>query len=153
MPILNTLTRIATKPIPRMISPKAHAMLDYVSVGLFLGAAAFFWQRNGRAAVASAICGGAELAVMLLTDYPAGMKKSVSFSTHRKMDYEIAAMVATMPESLAFKGDDQTKFFRVQGALITLLGELTQSTPAFSSRDSGHLRSSQVSDSDKHGQK
>jgi hypothetical protein len=36
---------------------------------------------------------------MLLTDYPAGMKKSVSFSTHREMDYGIAAMVATMPES------------------------------------------------------
>jgi hypothetical protein len=54
-----------------MIPPKAHAMLDYVSVGLFLGLAVFFWQRNRRAAVASAICGGAELAVMLLTDYPA----------------------------------------------------------------------------------
>ena len=132
MPILNSLTRIATKPIPRMISPKAHAMLDYASVGLFLGAAAVFWRRNKRAAVASAICGGAELAVVLLTDYPGGMKKSIRFSTHREMDYGIAAMVATMPESLAFQGEDETKFFRVQGALITLLGELTKTNPASS---------------------
>lgn len=132
MPFLNSLTKIATKPIPRMISPRAHARLDYASVGLFLGAAALFWRRNKRAALGSAICGGAQLAVTLLTDYPGGVKKTISFASHREIDYGLAAMVATMPESLAFKGDDQTKFFRVQGALITLLGELTQAAPASS---------------------
>lgn len=128
MPILNSLTKIAAKPIPRVISPKAHAACDYTSVGMFLGAAAFFWRRNKRAAMASLICGGAELAIMLLTDYPGGVKDSLSFSTHREMDYGLAAMVATMPESLAIQGDE-TKFFRVQGALITLVGELTKPAP------------------------
>ena len=126
MPVLNNLAKIAAKPIPRVISPRAHAMADYMSVGLFLGGAAFFWRRNKRAAMASLICGGAELTVMLLTDYPGGMKEFLTFSTHREMDYGLAAMAATMPESLAFAGDDETKFFRIQGALITLLGELTK---------------------------
>jgi len=130
MPILNSLTKIAAKPIPRIISPKAHAACDYTSVGLFLGAAAFFWRRNKRAAIASLLCGGAELALMLLTDYPGGLKNSLSFSAHREMDYGLAAMVATMPESLAFQGDDETKFFRAHGALITLVGELTKPAPA-----------------------
>jgi hypothetical protein len=134
MPALNSLAKMVAKPIPRMVTPKAHAVIDYASVGLFLGSAARFWRRNRRAATASLICGGAELALMLLTDYPGGVKKFLRFRTHRELDYGLAAMVATMPESLAFKGDNETKFFRVQGALITLLGELTQPSPVSSKR-------------------
>jgi hypothetical protein len=134
IPTLNSLAKIVAKPIPRMITPKAHAQIDYVSVGLFLGTAAWVWRRNRHAALASLICGGAELAVMLFTDYPGGVKKFISFRTHREMDYGLAAIVASMPESLAFKGDDETKFFRVQGALITLLGELTLSSPSVASK-------------------
>ena len=134
MPVLNRLTRVVAKPIPRIVTPKAHAIIDYVSVGLFLGPTARLWRRNRRAAVASFICGAAELANILLTDYPGGVKKIISFRTHREMDYGLAAMVATMPDSLAFRGADETKFFRVQGALITLLGELTQPSAVPSGR-------------------
>lgn len=134
MAMLNKLTKIVAKPIPRMVTPRAHALIDYASVGLFLGSSAWFWRRNRRAAVASLVCGGAELAVMLLTDYPGGAKKFISFRTHREMDYGLAAMVAAMPESLSFADDDEKKFFRMQGALITLLGELTQTSPARSAR-------------------
>jgi hypothetical protein len=128
MPALNKLVKMVASPIPRMVTPKAHAMIDYASVGLFLGTTAWFWRRNRRAAMASLICGGAELAIMLLTDYPGGVTKFISFRTHREMDYGLAAIVATMPESLAFEDHDGTKFFRVQGALMTLLGELTESS-------------------------
>lgn len=133
MPALNKLARIVAKPIPRMVTPKAHALIDYASVGLFLGTTALFWRRNRRAALASLLCGSAELAVMLLTDYPGGVKKLISFSAHREIDYGLAAVVAAMPETLDFEGDDETKFFRVQGVLITLLGELTLPS-AFSPR-------------------
>jgi hypothetical protein len=130
MPALNRLVKMVASPIPRMVTPKAHAMIDYASVGLFLGTTAWFWRRNRRAAIASLICGGAELAIMLLTDYPGGVTRFISFRTHREMDYGLAAIVATMPESLAFEDRDGTKFFRVQGALMTLLGELTASSGA-----------------------
>jgi hypothetical protein len=127
MPTLNSLAKMVAKPIPRVVTPKAHSVIDYASVGLFLAGAAWFRRRNRRAAAASLLCGGAELALMLLTDYPAGAKKLISFQTHRELDYGLAAMSAAIPEVLAFTADDQTKFFRVQGAMITLLGELTQS--------------------------
>jgi len=91
-----------------------------------MGAAAWFWRRNRRAARASLMCGSAELALMLLTDYPGGALDLISFRTHRELDYGLAALAAAIPEALAFAGDDETKLFRVQGALITLLGELTQ---------------------------
>ena len=126
MPTLNSLAKLVAKPIPRVVTPKAHAMIDYASVGLFMGAAAWFWRRNRRAARASLMCGSAELALMLLTDYPGGALDLISFRTHRELDYGLAALAAAIPEALAFAGDDETKLFRVQGALITLLGELTQ---------------------------
>src|SRR5579864_2809829 len=126
MPTLNSLAKMIAKPIPRVVTPKAHALIDYASVGLFLGAAAWFWRRSRRAARASLICGGTELALALLTDYPGGVTDLISFQTHRELDYGLAALAAAIPEALAFAGDDETKLFRLQGALITLLGELTK---------------------------
>lgn len=126
MPTLNSLAKLVAKPIPRMVKPKAHAVIDFASVGLFLGSAAWFWRRNRSAARASLMCGGAELALVLLTDYPGGVTDLISFRTHRELDYGLAALAAAIPEALAFAGDDETKLFRLQGALITLLGELTQ---------------------------
>src|SRR5437660_1888113 len=119
MPILNSLAKVVAKPIPRMISPKAHAIVDYITVGSFLMSAGWFWSRNKRAALAALICGGAELAINLLTDYPGGVKKVISFRTHCEIDLGLAAMAATMPEFLAFNDDDEKKFFLAQGALIT----------------------------------
>jgi hypothetical protein len=78
--------------------------------------------------VASLLCGTSELAVMLLTDYPGGVKRFLSFQTHRELDYALAALYATIPDSLALEGANARRFFRLQGALITLLGELTQSS-------------------------
>jgi hypothetical protein len=127
MPTLNRLAKMVAKPIPRVVTPQTHAVIDYASVGLFLGAA-WFLRRNRGAATASLLCGSVELALVLLTDYSGQVKKPISFRTHRELDYGLAAIAAAIPEALSFAGDDQTKFFRVQGALITLLGELTRSS-------------------------
>jgi hypothetical protein len=126
MPLLNSLAKVLTKPVPRLISPKVHAAVDYASVGAFLMSAGFFWQRSKRAAFGALICAGAELAVSLLTDYPGGIKRVISFRTHGEIDLGLAAMTATMPEFLAFKDDSERKFFLAQGALITAATELTQ---------------------------
>ena len=126
MPILNSAVQIAAKPFPRAISPKAHAIIDYVTVGSFLMTAAWFWRRSKRAALAALISGGAELAVSLLTNYPGGVKKAINFRTHRDIDFGLGAMTATMPEFLAFKEENERKFFLAQGAMITAISELTR---------------------------
>ena len=126
MPILNRLTKIAAKPLPRIVGPKAHAVIDYASVAVFLGAVPIFWRRNERAAIGSLICGSTELALALLTDYQGRDKKLISFPAHRQIDYGLAAMTASMPKLLSFNSADEAKFFRFKGALITLLGELTK---------------------------
>ena len=126
MPLLNSAVQIAAKPFPRAISPRAHAIIDYITVGSFLMTAAWFWGRSKRAAIAALISGGAELAISLLTNYPGGVKKVINFRTHRDIDFGLGAMTATMPEFLAFKDEDERRFFLAQGALITAVSQLTR---------------------------
>ena len=126
MPVLNNVAKLAMKPVPRTISPKVHSIADYLTVGSFLASAGWFWQRSKRAALVSLICGAAELGVSLITDYPGGFKKVISFRAHRDIDMGLAAMTATMPEFLAFKDESEKKFFLMQGAIITGITELTQ---------------------------
>ena len=126
MPILNSAVQIAAKPFPRAISPKTHAIIDYITVGSFFMTAARFWGRSKRAAIAALISGGAELAISLLTNYPGGVKKVINFRTHREIDFGLGAMTATMPEFLAFKDENERKFFLAQGAMITAVSELTR---------------------------
>jgi len=125
MPMLNSAIQLATKPFPKAISPKTHAIIDYITVGTFFMSAAFFWRRNKRAAIGSLIAGGAELAVNLLTNYPGGLKKVINFHTHREIDLGLAAMTATLPEFLAFKNESEKKLFLVEGAMITAVSQMT----------------------------
>jgi len=125
MPFLHSVIKIAAKPIPAVISPRAHAVLDYITVGAFLAGATWFWRRNKRAAIAAGLCGGAKLAVSAMTAYPGGIRRSIRFPHRREIDLRLAAMIATMPEFLGFKDEPQRKFFQVQGALGVALTELT----------------------------
>lgn len=142
MPMLNSLAKLAIKPIPRMLSPRTHSIADYLIIGSFMAGAGLFWQRSKRAALASLICGAAELAVSLLTDYPGGVKKVISFQAHRDIDLGLAAMTATMPEFLAFKDEPEKKFFLTQGVMITGITELTQFSdrPQRAEKGAKHLK-------------
>jgi hypothetical protein len=37
MPVLNSLAKIAAKPIPKAVTPKVHGIIDYITVGIFFG--------------------------------------------------------------------------------------------------------------------
>ena len=125
MPVLHSAIKIAAKPIPAVISPKAHAILDYITVGVFMAGATWFWRRNKRAAIAAGLCGAAKLAVSTMTAYPGGVRRSIRFPHRREIDLGLAAMTATMPEFLGFADEPQKRFFQVQGALAVALTELT----------------------------
>jgi hypothetical protein len=125
MPVLNTVVGAVTKRMPKAISPKGHAIADYVTAAGFLLGAAIFWRRNKHAALSDLICGGAELAVSLLTDYPGGITDAISFPTHLKLDLGLAAMSASMPEFMHFDDDREKWFFMIQSAGITTITELT----------------------------
>lgn len=125
MAMLNTVAKAITKPMPRMISPKSHSMLDYVTAGVFLAGAGFFWRRNKRAAIASLVSGTAVAAVSALTEYPGGVNGVFGLEKHRHIEVGLAAMVATMPEFFSFEDEPERNFFRIQGVLMTCISELT----------------------------
>jgi hypothetical protein len=128
MAILNGVVQVAAKAFPETISPKTHAYTDYFAAALFLAASAWFWRRNKRAAIAALIGGSAQLAVSLLTDYPGGVGKAISFETHRDIDLGLGGITAALPEFLGFKNDSERSFFVGQGAAITAVSQLTRTS-------------------------
>ena len=125
MPVVTAGANAVTKPLPRFMSPKAHAVADYLVIGSLLAAGVFFRRRSPRASLAAFICAGAELATNLLTDYPGGAARVISYETHGKIDIGLAAMMATMPEFLAFHDQDEKKFFLVEAGAVTAVANLT----------------------------
>jgi len=125
MPILNSLVRMTMKPLPRMISPRAHTIFDYIAACSMFASAAWLWPRSKRASVAALICAGTELGVGMLTDYPGGVRRVIHFVARREIDLGLAAMVATMPDFLGFDDEPEKKVFLAQGLAFTVLSELT----------------------------
>jgi hypothetical protein len=70
MPVLHSSVRLLTKPMPKIISPRAHAVLDYVTAGAFLagGILLLTRRRDKRAGISALVCGVAETITSLLTD-------------------------------------------------------------------------------------
>jgi hypothetical protein len=125
MALTDMATRAVTERLPKVIKPKAHAVLDYAMAGALITLGAFFWKRNKRAAIGAIACGGATLATSLLTDYPGGIKPMISFETHGKIDAGMAGMTATIPTFLAFGDEDEAKYFRGAALAETLITGMT----------------------------
>ncbi|PYX41575.1 MAG: hypothetical protein DMG81_03360 [Acidobacteria bacterium] len=126
MPTLNSLAKVAVKPIPKVISPKTHSIAGYITAGSLLASAAWLWRRNRRAAVAALVCGGTELVVNLATDYSGRGRKVIPFNARRELDLGLAGILATVPEFLEFRHEPEKNVFLAHGAALTVVSELTQ---------------------------
>src|SRR6266705_4163162 len=128
MPLLDKAARSTTNKMPKVIHPKAHAIIDYAMAASFFGMAAFFWRRNKRAAVGSLVCCAAETITALCTDYPGGVVKEISYETHGTIDFGLSGLVACLPDMLRFSGEPESRFFRVQGLALATVTGLTDFT-------------------------
>ena len=106
----------ATSAIPKPINPTVHAILDYATSAYFFGVAAGLWRRNRAGAIGALVNGGAVLGLSLMTDYPGGVWKKISFPTHAKVDAVQAAMAATVPVVGRFADETSSWFFYGQAA-------------------------------------
>jgi hypothetical protein len=125
MAFLDNGVRMLSSRMPKMISPKAHAIIDCATAAAFFGMGAYLWRRNRRAAVASLICAAAEVATAAVTDYPGGLRPYISFEQHGKIDSMISGIVATMPNMLFFANHPSAQFFRGQGVLMAATTGMT----------------------------
>jgi hypothetical protein len=125
MALLQKGVALAAGRMPKIISPGVHSVLDYAVAGSFLLMGALYWKRNRRAAIGSLVCGGATAAVSLLTDYPGGRHKPISYSTHGQVDTGLIAMTAAMPRLMNIENDRQAKFFARQALAKTAITAMT----------------------------
>jgi hypothetical protein len=128
MPLLDNAAKFATNKLPKVITPKAHAIIDYAMAASFFGMAAFFWRRNKRAAVSAMVCGTAETITALCTDYPGGVVKEITYETHGTIDFGLSGMVASLPDMLRFSDEPESRFFRMQGLALATVTGLTDFT-------------------------
>ena len=126
MALMNTGIKAVTDRMPKVISPKTHAIIDYATAATFFTGAALFWGNHKRAAIAALICGAAELGTVMMTDIPGGLTDTIDLNTHLKIDAGLAAGLQTLPTLLGFGGDPRAWFFRAQGMSIAAVAGLTE---------------------------
>ena len=125
MPVLQKSVQMVAGRLPKIIGPNTHALLDYAVAGSFLLMGAIFWRRNKRAALSSLVCGGAAAANILLTDYPGGALKAISYKQHGSVDAGLAGATAALPGLMGFSDEPEARFFGFEAVAETALVGLT----------------------------
>lgn len=125
MALMQKGVALAAGRMPKMINPRVHSALDYAVAGSFLLMGALYWKRHRRAAIGSLLCGGATAAVSLLTDYPGGVRKVISYPMHGQIDGGLIAMTAAMPRLVNIEDEREAKFFSRQALAKTAITAMT----------------------------
>ncbi len=100
----------------RPISPAQHAVLDYGVAATFF-TLGFRYRRRSRAAAALAFLnGGMVLGASLMTDYPGGVWRRISFKTHRTLDWIQAALAGGGPVLFGFGNAPEARAFYAQAS-------------------------------------
>lgn len=106
-----------TSNIPKVIDARAHAVIDYLTAAGFLVLGYAMLGRHSRAAAFAFVNSASVLTLSLLTDYPGGLFRTLSFKTHGRIDTALAAMCAAGPAMLGFAGDPEAQAFHGQALL------------------------------------
>ncbi|MEO8727698.1 MAG: hypothetical protein ABI383_16420 [Acidobacteriaceae bacterium] len=125
MPVSQMIANAGKEYLPKVISPRTHAIIDYAVAGTFMLMGGLFFAKNKRASVGAFIIGGTVLGQSLCTDYPGGVFDLISFQTHGKIDTGLSGVMATMPALLGFKDDPEAKHFQAQGVMEALVVGMT----------------------------
>jgi hypothetical protein len=103
--------------MPKVISPKGHAIADYaMAAGAFAAAIAFFKANKKAAGVGALIAGAVEVLNPMITDFPGGVFKLISFPTHGRIDVGATTMVASLPKVMGLESGIETNFFYIHAA-------------------------------------
>jgi hypothetical protein len=100
----------------RPISPAQHAILDYGVAATFFAFGFSVRSRHRPAATLAFANGMMVLGMSLLTDYPGGVFRTLSFQGHRTGDIVQAGLAGLGPLLFGFGGDPEAKYFYGQAA-------------------------------------
>jgi hypothetical protein len=99
-----------------LISPTQHAFLDYGVAATFFTVGARLMNRHRPAAMLAFANGAMVLTMSMMTDYPGGVFRTLSFKAHRTGDMIQAALAGLGPVLLGFADRPEAKFFYGQAA-------------------------------------
>jgi hypothetical protein len=108
------LPAVSGQTIPRVISPGAHAVLDYGVASSYFALWAQLKDRHRAAAGLACLNGCMVLGLALLTNYPGGVFRMLSFKAHRTMDWAQAALAGFGPPLLGFGDQPEAAPFYTQ---------------------------------------
>jgi len=97
--------------LTKKISPGQHAVLDYSVAATFFTMAASFRRRNRAASTLAFVNGAMVLGMSMMTDYPGGLIRTVSFKGHRTGDIVQALLAGLGPVMLGFANEPEARFF------------------------------------------
>ncbi|HEV2962815.1 MAG TPA: hypothetical protein VG649_13380 [Candidatus Angelobacter sp.] len=129
MALVEQAVRLMTKKLPKVISPRTHAIIDYAMIGTFILMGSLFWKKNRKAAIAAFSFAAAEANIVLLTDFPGGVTDVIRFETHGRIDRTLAVVTAILPDTLNFGDEPEAQFFRIQGVALGAVTSMTEFTP------------------------
>ncbi len=125
MPLLEKGVQAVTNRMPKVISPKTHAIIDYAFIGSFVVAGLLAWKNHKKAAISCFITAGAEATTAMLTDFPGGVWPVISYRTHLKMDAGMSGLIGTMPNLMGFGSESPAWFFRSQAMSLAAVTGLS----------------------------
>jgi hypothetical protein len=114
---------------PRPIDATTHAVLDYLTVGGFL---LLGWRlrHHPRAATLACVNAAAVLAASLMTDYPGGAARTLTFEQHGELDVAQAGLCVAGPALLGFAGEAEARPFYAQALLEAAIVSATDFSQA-----------------------
>jgi hypothetical protein len=112
----STLTKF-TNGVPKVIDPATHAVLDYLTAGTFFALGVSMLGQHKRAAGLAFANGAAVLGLSMMTRYPGGVFRRISFQTHGIIDVIQAAMAGAGPALLGFASEPEAQAFYGQAAV------------------------------------
>ncbi len=128
MPFSTTIAASVTDRLPKALSPHGHALADYLILGGTLAGAAALFRRNRTAGACAVITAVSKGASMLLTDYPGGVFRAISFPMHGRLGLGLAAMTASMPKLMKFHKSPAARFFVLHSLISVAAIGLTDFT-------------------------
>ncbi len=123
---ISKFSGLAIERLPKKLSPKGHAIADFLVAAGAVGAAIAFFKTGRKAAgIGALVAAAAETANPMVTDFPGGLFKLISFPTHGRVDIASASMVAGLPKLLGLPDGIESRFFYVHAATAMAITGLT----------------------------
>ena len=124
-PATAILSNAVKLPLPKIIGPTTHGVIDYAHCAFFFGVALFCRKSNKRASNAALATSAMLLAQAALTDYRFGIKPVLPFAVHGEMDSGFASLSWVIPRICGFSGTGASRIFEVNSMVEAAVVRMT----------------------------